>query len=563
VIVRFRAGASGIDAAVAAVGGRIVRYYETLNAVQAVMDGEAAAALGRDPQVVAVTPDASIDLADDDDDDDDDDEDEDDSFGWQPDSASAPSTNVADVTQALGISNLLSTLFGSNSRLGGQGVGVALIDSGVVPLPGFDASRVVNGPDLSFESQSENLRYLDTYGHGTHMAGIIVGRDPAGGTDRKKFIGMAPDATLLSMKVASTDGATDVSQVIAAIDWVVQHKNDPGLNIRVLNLSFGTTALQPAAVDPLAYAAEVAWRNGIVVVVAAGNDGNATSSLTNPAIDPFVIAVGAVDNNGTRDDDDDRIASFSNRGSMHRPPDIIAPGRSVVSLRNPGSYIDTNHPEGRIAGNDAVFKGSGTSQSAAVVSGAVALLLQQRPNLTPNQVKYILKDSADDLRNVSRRLQGEGQLDLEDALDTSTPSGSRAAQWYPYGTGLGSLEGARGDSHVMDATTGDVLEGEIDIFGTAWDPATWAPDALAGRSWRGHTWRNNTWTGSDWTGSSWTGRTWRSAEWTASSWRGHTWRDATWTNAAWDGHTWRNLDWTGHTWRGHTWRGHTWRSIEG
>ena len=151
--------------------------------------------------------------------------------------------------------------------------------------------QVINGPDLSFDSQAPNLTDIDTYGHGTHMAGLIAGRDaaiPPGKEDEADhyFVGAAPGARIVSIKVAASDGATDVSQVIAAIDWIVQHRNSDGLNIRVLNLSFGTDGTQDYQLDPLAYAAEVAWHHGIVVVVAAGNSGFGTPQLNNPAYDP-------------------------------------------------------------------------------------------------------------------------------------------------------------------------------------------------------------------------------------------------------------------------------------
>ena len=183
-----------------------------------------------------------------------------------------------------------------NDGFTGDGVDVAVIDTGVVPVPGLDEpGKLIHGPDLSFESQSTDLRHLDTYGHGTHMAGIIAGRD--GNLDEifdgdERFNGMAPGARIVSLKVGDYQGSVDVSQVIAAIDWVVEHKNDNGLNIRVLNLSFGTDSIQDYEVDPLAFAVERAWRAGIVVVVAAGNDGNATP-LRNPATSPYIIAVGA------------------------------------------------------------------------------------------------------------------------------------------------------------------------------------------------------------------------------------------------------------------------------
>jgi len=193
----------------------------------------------------------------------------------------------------------------------GKGVGVALIDTGAVPVQGLTAGNVVNGPDLSLDNPSIQLRDSDGYGHGTHMAGIIAGND---GTS-SGFKGVAPGATLLNVKVGSYDGAVDVSQVIAGIDWVVQHRNDNGLNIRVLNLSYGTDSSQSYLSDPLAAAIEHAWQAGIVVVTAGGNSGTNSPTLDNPATDPYVIAVGADDPNGTANSYDDSVPQFSSRGS--------------------------------------------------------------------------------------------------------------------------------------------------------------------------------------------------------------------------------------------------------
>src|SRR4051812_38033299 len=157
-----------------------------------------------------------------------------------------------------------------NAGYTGKGVDVAVIDTGVAPVAGLNASgKVINGPDLSLESQNPSLQYLDTNGHGTFMAGLIAGNDGQAGGYR----GVAPDARIVSLKVGVADGGVDVSQVIAAIDWVVQHRNDNGMNIRVLNLSYGTNSTQPYQVDPLAYAVEQAWKAGIVVVAAAGTSG--------------------------------------------------------------------------------------------------------------------------------------------------------------------------------------------------------------------------------------------------------------------------------------------------
>jgi serine protease AprX len=447
----------------------------------------------------------------------------------------------------------------------GDGVGVALIDSGIAPVRGLDQpGKVINGPDLSFESQAPNLRQLDTFGHGTHMAGIIAGSDPATPTGEPRYDGIAPGAHLVSLKVAAADGATDVSQVLAAIDWVVQHRNDTGLNIRVLNLSFGTDSVQDARLDPLSYAVEAAWRKGIVVVVAVGNDGPAASNVTMPAANPYVIAVGAVDPNGTTSRADDTVADFSTRGDASRHADLLAAGRSVVSLRAPGSYVDVNYPGARIAdasGAERLFRGSGTSQAAAVVSGSVAQLLQQRPGLTPDQVKKLLTQTADPVTGADSIAAGAGQLDLAQALKTSAPSPYYATQRYTAASGLGTLEGARGTAHVSDADTGAVLSGEQDIFGAAWVAQRWAPLSRDGKAWTGGTWNGTVWTGSAFGDVSWASRTWTGATWTARTWSGQSWTARTWSSAEWDGTGWTARTWSARTWSARTWSAALWPDL--
>ena len=257
------------------------------------------------------------------------------------------------------------------------------------------------------------------------MAGIIAGRDDGAPAVIQKgnedhFLGMAPDARVVSVKLADASGATDVSQVIAGIDWVVQNRNRNGLNIRVLNLSFGTDGVQSYLVDPLTYAAEVAWRKGIVVVVSAGNEGYGSAKLNNPAYDPHVLAVGGADGAGTYDYKDDTIQSWSSRGDGTRNPDLVAPGASILSLRNPGSTIDTEASTARVA--TRFFKGTGTSQAAAVVSGAAALVIQQRPTITPDQVKRLLTNGAQRLQKADPVAQGKGMMDLKFVRDQPTPT---------------------------------------------------------------------------------------------------------------------------------------------
>lgn len=461
--------------------------------------------------------------------------------GWD-DNASTPPVALSTAAASIGADQMQA------NGIDGEGVGIAMIDTGVVPVLGLtEPGQVVNGPDLSFESQSDTMRYLDGFGHGTHMAGIIAGNDGAAGS----FRGIAPGAKLISMRVGAHDGAVDVTQVIAAIDWAVQHKDDPGLNIRVINLSYGTDGTQDARFDPLSHAIEVAWRNGITVVVGGGNDGTDRTMLVNPATNPYVIAVGAADIHNTPTIADDTVAPFSSRGSSSRSVDLVAPGVSIASLRDPGSTIDSEHPSAVV--NERFFRGSGTSQAAAVTSGAVALLLSARPSLTPDQVKSLLRSTATPVPNASSRAQGAGRLNVAGASIAPTPLGSQS--WNrSYGTG--SVEKARGTSHVAD---GDVeLTGEKDIFGKAWQGSVWAPAATARTTWSGGTWNGSDWTGTCWCTLTWSGFSWTGRQWTGTSWTGRSWTGRQWTGRQWTGRQWTDGNWTGRSWTGRSWTGRSW-----
>jgi serine protease AprX len=444
----------------------------------------------------------------------------------------------------------------------GKGIDVALIDSGVSPVPGLTSGNVIDGPDLSFESQDPALTHLDTFGHGTHMASIIVGRDKVatGSTyasaSSHQYYGIAPDARLVSVKVASNDGAADVSQVIAAIDWVTEHAHANGLNIRVLNLSYGTDSTQDPSVDPLCYAVEMAWRAGIVVVVSSGNDGTTRQTLADPAIDPLILAVGADDVRSSDSISDDQVPAFAQRGTAQRHVDLIVPGLHVLGLRDPGSRIDQENPTAIV--NKRFFRGSGTSQSAAVASGLAAVYLSRYPTATPDQVKRALMLNATQPSSVKPLFSGVGVPDVNKAIGAKLPS---YAQLATNATGTGSLEAARGGAHVTDGTT--TLTGEQDIFGNAWDGRAWAALSANGYAWTGGDWNGSTWTGADfstdgWTGHTWTGHTWTGHTWTGSDWAGHTWTGHTWTGSGWDGHTWTDSGWTGATWSGSTWADASW-----
>jgi serine protease AprX len=468
---------------------------------------------------------------------------------------------VADKGSLYNVSEVIGAHDAYRAGYTGKGVGVALIDTGVSSVAGLTSGNVVNGPDLSFESQNPSLAHLDGFGHGTHLASIIAGRDAAGApssyTTASRFNGIAPDSTLVNVKVGASDGAVDVTQVIAGIDWVVEHAHDPGLNIRVINLSYGTDSTQSSTVDPLAFAVENAWKHGIVVVAAGGNDGQADKTLADPAYDPHVVAVGAMDDNGTVTSGDDTVPEWSTRGNTLRHVDVVAPGVSLLGLYNPAGTEDQANPQSRVG--DRFIRASGTSQAAAVVSGEAALILQQSPWMTPDQVKAAVMGTAHGLLSTLPIFGGSGVVDLRTILRNplgtvlSTAGGLlNGLLSYGWGNGTGSLEAARGSANVSDGTT--TLTGEVDLFGNAWNGAAWAratsyAQVWVGGQWRGeqltgNAWQNGAWPTTAWSGTDWGGLSWSSDYWSAQTWRAQTWRAQTWRAEDWSAQTWRSENWS-------------------
>ncbi len=481
--------------------------------------------------------------------------------GVSPDRSVRPQSLGSDASGQAGNMSLVADAIGARDLwkkgVTGKGIDVALIDTGVAPVPALSSSdKIVQGPDLSLESQVPALLHSDTYGHGTHMAGIIGGREgveatgPDYAADTTNFYGIAPDSRIVSLKVADADGSVDVSQVIAAIDWVVQNRNVNGLNIRVINLSYGTPSTQDPLLDPLSYAVEAAVRDGIVVVTSGGNNGDTSGAgLIDPAYHPNALAVGAADTKGTASVTDDTVPSFSAKAGGSAAPsravDVVAPGVSLVSLRVPGSTVATANPAAAVG--TWGLKGSGTSQAAAVVSGAVALLLQQRPSMQPPQVKYLLTATARKLTGVDATVQGSGEINLTAASTATYPLWMTQAR----GTGLGTLEGARGGVHMLDGTT--PLTGETDLRGGTWNPVNMAGVTDGGSAWNGGQWNGKDWTGGAWADPSAAGAVWNGTAWTGRIWIGMAWAGNSWSGAPWSGRIWIYDSWTANGWQGSGW----------
>jgi len=413
----------------------------------------------------------------------------------------------------------------------GQNVNIALIDTGVTALPDVASSIVPITPDVSGLGPQPCLNLAgdgtcdDLYGHGTFMAGIMVGN---GSASNGKYVGMAPQAGIVSVKVAGATGASDVSTLIAALQWVVQ--NQVIYNIRVLNLSLGTDSTQPYAIDPLDYAAEKAWQAGIVVNVAASNRGPAAGTISDPANDPFVVTVGAIDDKGTNGLNDDVLPNFSGRGPTASDglakPDVVAPGAHIVSLAAPGASITTQFPPTMTA---PYRRGSGTSMATAVVSGLEAQMLSLQPLLTNNRVKYMLtstahSDASNDIMSV-----GAGIVDGSAAL-AAGPGVANVGVAPSIGTG--SLAASRGTvGVVLDDANNTVLNASSGDLTSTLQPF------LEGSSWFGSSWFGSSWFGSSWFGSSWFGSSWFGSSWFGSSWYGQP--DATEDyGSSWFGSSW-------------------------
>ena len=298
----------------------------------------------------------------------------------------------------------------------------------------------------------------------------------------------------MSVKVAGHDGITTVPQVVAAIDWVIDHRNTDGLNIRVLNLSLGQAGVSSHVGDHLSAAVERAWEAGIVVVVAAGNRGETQSHLDSPAIDPYVIAVGALETVLERRGLGYGVPDWSATGDGSRDPDPAAPGRSIASYRVPGSTVDTMVPGAR--NGDDFFLGTGTSQAAAVTSGVVAAMLQYHPEYTPDMVKATLEYRANEIYPNSEVKDGNGAVNGPASVVSGGPN-RMAPQDHPEANGPGS--------------------GIVTPTGATWTGGEWT-DA----SWSGSTWSGAVWSGATWSGSTWSGATWSGATWSGSTWSGAT-----------------------------------------
>ena len=303
--------------------------------------------------------------------------------------------------------------------LTGRGVTIAVIDSGVAAHDALE-ERVIHSVDFV----RSGGRGADHFGHGTHVAGIIAGNGAS--PDGSRYRGIAPGASLINLRVLGPDGSGDTSDVVEAIDWAIEYRSR--YRIRVINLSLGRPVTESYRDDPLAEAVERATAAGIVVVASAGNAGKTedgtpvAQGIVSPGNSPYALTVGALNTRQTRWRSDDVVATYSSRGVTAidgvLKPDLVAPGNRIVSLEAPGSALVRDFPSAHVAGSgrDAYFLMSGSSMATAVVSGAVALLLEANPSLNPLGVKAALQLTAAPVDGAGLIDAGAGSLNVVSAL---------------------------------------------------------------------------------------------------------------------------------------------------
>lgn len=512
--------------AVEAVGGSVTYDLSIVHGVAAAVPAVAVTRLRTAPGVRAVTPDAPVHVQ------------------ASTASTSTTSANLSNLNSVFAREVQADLLWAEGIK--GAGVTVALIDTGVTVVPDLAGRVVTDVPDPVDEGDVDACANFsghvdpvtgdddctDQYGHGTFLAGLIAGN---GASSNGLYNGVAPEARIVSVKIAGPDGSSDVSKLLAALQYVVTFRDELGID--VLNLSLGTNSTQSYAVDPLNYAVEQVWQEGVAVVVAAGNLGPEAGSISKPGDDPFVITVGAVDDRETPATSDDRVPNFSARGPTAADglpkPDVTAPGSRLVSLRAPGSRVETT-VGGGLPGT-AYRRGSGTSMSAAVVSGTVALLLDKHETWSPNRVKHALAAGATKVGLLDPRAVGAGMVQAYRAANLAAPGEANVG--VRPSTGMGSLEASRGTvetvgrctavdeaQRVVDPTKPCLIEGDetasgeqfdneeytgTDWTGTSWYESQWDDDVtVAGTSWYGTSWYGTSWYGTSWYGTSWYGASW-------------------------------------------------------
>ncbi|MCW2723293.1 MAG: aprX [Frankiales bacterium] len=433
----------------------------------------------------------------------------------------------------------------------GNGITVAVVDTGVADVADL-GGRVTH---LNVSGRGSG----DGFGHGTFVAGLVAGD---GTSSQGKHTGVAPGASVLDVRVADAQGNSNLITVLRGLQAVANYNENH--KVSVLNLSLASGSPLPYQIDPLSSALEALWNRGVTVVVPSGNDPDQVSS---PGNDPVLLTLGALEQGAAADHSADTVVEFSGRGPAAQgvaKPDLVATGSHVVSLRAPGSVIDSANPGSRVDGS--YFRGSGTSFSTAVASGAVAVLLSQRPGLTPDQVKALLTATAYQAPGLAdRRAAGAGGLDLAKALAAPTPAdpGNTSVQ-------------VPGDPELWATFLSAVISGDRKAAASSWSrlspearnwaASSWSSLSFEARNWAARNWAGRDWAGADgtaeeWAARNWAARNWAASSWSASSWSARNWAARNWAASSWSASSWSDDDWAARNWAASSWSARNWAGI--
>lgn len=508
VIIQKSDVAADVTGLVTRMGGTVIHELSIINAVAAEMAVETAVNLSLDPSVSWVSIDGLVE-----------------SVGKPPKDPLPEVLPENYYLDTLGVRQVWDMGYD------GSGIGVAVIDSGLT----IDTDFADIGVRSSFNPNSNTIN--DVYGHGTHVAGIIAGN----GADSTGFYqGVAPGVELISLKISDGTGLAYESDTVEALEWVFDNKDT--YNIRVVNLSINSTTEQSYHDSPLNAAAEILWLNDIVVVASSGNrseDWSWNTINTAPANDPLIITVGASYESGDSIRSNDSMAEFTVNGITSdgfKKPDVMAPGKDIYSVLSSASSWDDNYPD-RCALDCQYYRLSGTSMSTPMVSGAVALLLQAEPNLTPDQVKY--------------RLMNTGSLIYGDFKDKNFDTDFAYLDVYDLIT-TPTTESANQETipHMLLAKMALIAywanengDETIDWSTVDWDAVNW--DAV---DWDAVDWASVNWGSVNWGSVNWGSVNWGSVNWGSVNWGSVNWGSVNWGSVNWGSVNWGSVNWGSVSW---------------
>jgi serine protease AprX len=462
--------------------GKLKRQFRSINGVSASLSGADLLKLADNSHVRSIVPDQKLGLLD-----------------YQNDEMWRTSTGVSSLwshpatvcaVNALGV-QIDPLCKAVAAFVAPQAPAIAVVDSGIDPNHAADfGSRILARADMVGDGKSG-----DPVGHGTMVAGVAAGANSS-------YPGVAQNAPLLDVRVADSSGQASTSTIIAGLDWILANKSQ--YNIRVVNMSLGSTSAASIAFNPLDQAVEKLWLSGIVVVASAGNAGSATGpvDIGAPANDPFIITVGAIDPNATASTADDFRAPWSSYGITpdgFAKPELAAPGRFMLAPVSSGSLLPTNEPT-RVVAPGYMWM-SGTSFAAPVVSGSAAQVLAYHPSFTPDQVKGALLASATALPTQAGT--GFGEVNAAKAVAVASPPNP--------------------NEHLNDFVTTDPTTGAPTFNSDAWHTTVQTQS-----NWIESNWVQSNWVQSNWVQSNWVQSNWIESNWIESNWIESNWIESNW-----------------------------------